>query len=144
MSGFRYFPGESSGPRQYGGYSARQEANWEILNRAYYSASFGYGRTQMAFPGSRIDTGRYDAWREKFLASWKQESSRTPGTRGMDTQDFPEAHLRHIYLSMMEVEKAHPKALEPYLSFDDREVLYRCSFIPPQLPPSHSPDYWNI
>lgn len=112
MSGFRYFPGQSSGPRQFQGYNPRQEANWEILNRAYYSASFGYGHTQMAFPGSRIDPERYESWREKFLLGWKAESSRTPGTRGMDTGDFPEGHLRHIYLSMMEVEAAHPKALE--------------------------------
>ncbi len=108
---FRFFPGDSSGPRQYGGYSARQEANWVILNDAYYSSAYGYGHTRMAFPGARIeDPERYAAWKIKFFKAWQQESSRTAGTRGLDSQDISEAHLRHIYLRMMEVEKAYPKA----------------------------------
>lgn len=108
---FRFFPGESSGPRQFGGYSARQDANWITLNDAYYSSAHGYGHTRMAFPGARIeDPERYAVWKIKFFAAWQKESSRTPGTRGLDSQDISEAHLRHIYLRMMEVEKAYPKA----------------------------------
>lgn len=109
---FRFFPGASSGPRRFGGYSARQEANWVTLNDAYYSSAHGYGHTRMAFPGARIeDPERYVAWKIKFFAAWQQESSRTAGTRGLDSQDISEAHLQHIYLRMMEVEKAYPKVL---------------------------------
>ena len=72
-------------------YNDHQWALWQAFNDVYYAQVYGFGETRQASPCVLLDRGRFEAWRQKVLAGWRQEAGRDRRTSSPgNVEDIPD------------------------------------------------------
>ncbi|MAH47014.1 hypothetical protein CMI37_14400 [Candidatus Pacearchaeota archaeon] len=86
-------------------YDAKREASWQAINAAYYAWVHGRADCLWPTPGAVIDAQAFRVWKDKFLATQKQETmSRGKGlTRPILEDDWPDNLWRWLYERLMQI-----------------------------------------